>query len=121
MRCPTRFFLPTLATSLAACAADPAHIGAAYASPIPYQTLDCQQLALEGYRHQAAEADAAAKQNQIRSEDAVGLILIGLPVSSMSGNSIATEVARLKGEHQALYEVAVQKGRPVQPQQSPRS
>lgn len=32
----------------------------------------------------------------------VGVILIGLPVPSMSGDNIAPEIARLKGEQEAF-------------------
>lgn len=99
----------------AGCAADPRDIAPAYASPIAYQNLTCEQLTAEGHRLVAAEADASAKQSQVRTEDGVGLVLIGLPISSMTGKGVESEISRLKGEHQALYNVALAKGCAVQP------
>lgn len=37
------------------------------------------------------------------------MILIGLPVSSLSGDNIAPEIARLKGEQQTIDRVMIQK------------
>lgn len=39
----------------------------------------------------------------------VGVILIGLPVSSLSGDNIAPEIARLKGEQEAVRKAMVLK------------
>ena len=38
---------------------------------------------------------------------AVGVLLVGLPVSSMSGHNIAPEIGRLKGEDEALDRAAM--------------
>jgi hypothetical protein len=42
------------------------------------------------------------QQNQTRSNDIAGIILIGLPISSMSGGNIAPEIARYKGKLEAV-------------------
>lgn len=114
-RCALHFCSSLAMVLVAGCAADPRDIAPAYASPIAYQSLTCEQLTAEAYRLVAAEADASAKQSQVRTEDGVGLVLIGLPISSMTGNGVESEISRLKGEHQVLYNVAVEKGCPVQP------
>ena len=54
------------------------------------------------------------RQENARTGDAVGVLLVGLPVSSMTGGNVAPEVARLKGEHEAVYRAAMEKGCTVQ-------
>jgi hypothetical protein len=39
----------------------------------------------------------------------VGVLLIGIPVSSLSGDNIAPEIARYKGEMEAINRVQAQK------------
>ena len=75
-----------------------------------YRGWTCEQMAEEGHRLRAAYQTVAAKQNQAVTGDAVGVILLGLPVSSMTGNNVAPEVARVKGEHEALIRAAREKG-----------
>ncbi len=66
----------------------------------------------------SANANAANLQNQARTGDTVGVLLIGLPMASMTGQNVAPEVARLKGEHEAVYKAAIEKGCTVQNQTS---
>lgn len=99
---------------LAACAASPESIAPAYVSPMAYHSWNCEQLAAEGHRLVSANANVAAQQNQARTGDTVGVILVGLPISSMTGQNVAPEVARLKGEHEAVYRAAIEKGCTVQ-------
>lgn len=96
--------LPLLAATLmlAACAKSPDSIAPAYVSGLQYQSLDCKQLALEDDRVSQALVRASKQQENARTNDTVGVLLIGLPVSSMSGDNIAPEIARLKGEQDAL-------------------
>lgn len=65
------------------CAKSPESIAPSYISDVSYRPLSCQDLAI--------------------SNDAVGLIVTGIPVSTMSGDNIAPEVARLKGEAEAIH------------------
>jgi len=53
---------------------------------------------------------AYAQQNQARSNDAVGVFFIGLPVSSMSGGNIAPQIATLKGQQEAVRQTMQKKG-----------
>ncbi|WP_281405000.1 hypothetical protein [Nitratireductor sp. XY-223] len=41
--------------------------------------------------------------------DVVGVILIGLPVSSLSGDNIAPQIARLKGEKEAIRQAQIKR------------
>ncbi len=87
---------------LTACAQSPETIPAAYTSEVPYLSWTCQNLAEETPRLQAALATSSAQQEQARSNDIAGVIFLGLPVGSMSGQNVAPQVARLRGEMEAV-------------------
>jgi len=86
----------------AACAPTPESIQPAYISEVPYQSWSCQQLGEETQRLNAALATASHQQSTARSNDIAGVVLLGLPVASMSGQSIAPQIARYKGEQEAV-------------------
>lgn len=105
-----RLLFVIVATILtAACAKSPESIAPAYVSEVGYQGYSCSQLGEEGSRLSAALATASTQQEKARSNDTVGVILIGLPVSSLSGDNIAPEIARLKGEQEAVRKASVRK------------
>lgn len=58
----------------------------------------------------AALTTASARQENARTNDMVGVVLIGLPVSSLSGDNIAPEFSRLKGEMDATHKAFHSKG-----------
>lgn len=89
---------------LSGCAVAPASIQPSYVSEVPYQSYTCTQLGQESQRLDAALATASKQQENARSGDTVGVLLLGLPVSSLSGANIAPEIANLKGQ-----QIAVQK------------
>jgi hypothetical protein len=95
---------------LAGCAAKPETIAPAYVSTIPYETWTCAQLASEAQHIEGAMTSAYAQQNQARTNDAVGVFFIGLPVSSMSGGNIAPQIATLKGQQEAVRQTMQKKG-----------
>ena len=96
-----------VAAALGACAKSPESISPSYVSEVGYQAWSCQQLSEETLRLSSAYAVAAQQQEKARTNDVVGVILIGLPVSSMSGDNIAPEIARLKGEQEAVRKAMV--------------
>jgi hypothetical protein len=103
-------FIICVVTALAAgCAKSPESIAPAYISPLTYQNLACDQLAEEGARVSAALAQASQQQRDARTNDTVGVIFLGLPVSTLSGGNVADQVARLKGEQQTLIQVSTHK------------
>lgn len=87
---------------LAGCAPTPESIQPAYVSEVPYQSWSCLQLGEESSRLDNALATASVQQNTARSNDVAGVIFLGLPVGSMSGQSIAPTIARYKGEKEAI-------------------
>ncbi len=87
---------------LGACAQSPADIAPAYTSELQFKDWSCEQLAEEQGRLVMALTTASAQQQEAHSNDIAGVILLGLPVASLSGSNIASQVARLKGERDAI-------------------
>jgi len=108
--------------TVAACAQTPESVQPAYASDVPYLSYTCQQLGQERARLSAALATAFTQQNETRSGDITGVILLGLPLSSMSGGDIAPQIARYKGEIEAVDSASRKKScvAPPAPQVSPK-
>lgn len=94
---------------LGACAKSPESIAPSYVSEMGYRSWSCPQLAEEGSRVSAALARASTQQEQARTNDTIGVILIGVPTASLSGDNIAPEVARLKGEQEAIRRAGITK------------
>lgn len=98
--------------ALSGCAKAPEAIMAAYTPDFAYQALSCDQLAQESIRVNSALNAAYAQQRQARNNDVMGVILIGLPVSSLSGDNIAEQVASLKGQSEAIHRTGLLKNCP---------
>lgn len=94
---------------LAACAKPPEAIGPSYVSDLSYQALSCEQLSAEAVRLSDAVAISSMKQRNARANDTVGVLLIGLPVSTLSGDNQAADLGRLKGEYEAVRRAALAK------------
>lgn len=92
---------------LTGCATKPESIMPAYVSDMGYMQYTCDQLAEEQSRLHSALASASDAQRRARSNDTVGVIFLGLPVSSLSGSNQASHIARLKGELEALQRAAI--------------
>jgi orotate phosphoribosyltransferase-like protein len=106
-----KYFVAILAAlTLTACAKKPESISASYISERNYLTLDCSSLSEEDSRLSSAYSTAATQQNNARTNDIVGVALLGLPVSSLSGDNIAPEIARLKGEREAVGRARSKRG-----------
>jgi hypothetical protein len=96
-----------LCAAATACAPTPESIAPAYVSEVPYRSWTCDQLGEENARLQQALATASQQQSNARSNDTVGVILIGLPVGSMSGQSIAPQIALYKGQTEAVHRASI--------------
>lgn len=91
-----------VAAAVAGCARNPDAI-APVAMPVnAYSGLSCDQLVAEHRQSSAALAAVAAEQKQAATGDAVGVFLIGVPVSSLSGGDKEGLVAQRKGEVVAI-------------------
>lgn len=91
----------------ASCAKSPESIAPAYVSDRLYQGLDCDQLAEEQANLQAALSTASQAQSDARTNDIVGIVLLGLPVSTLSGGNVAYQVADLKGQIRAVQQASI--------------
>lgn len=111
-----------MAALVSGCATNPKDIAPSYVSPILYQNLTCDQLAQEAARvSQAAAVSNGAQANQA-SKDAVmttvGVVLFWPSLFFIGGDKgNAAEVARLKGEMQAIEQANISKSCGLQFQQ----
>lgn len=120
-----KFITAALAASvlLSGCATNPNQISAAYVSPVLYENLTCQQLAAEAQRVSNAAAVATGQQSNQATKDAVmttvSLVLFWPAVFFIGGDKQnAGEVARLKGEMQAIEQANISKNCGIQFQQA---
>lgn len=102
------------AVLLAGCATNPNEIAPTYVSPVLYNNLSCDQLAGEAARVSSAAAAAAGVQKNQAGKDAamvgIGLVLFWPSLFFIGGDKqSAAEVARLKGEMNAIEAANVQK------------
>jgi len=98
----------TLVT-LSACAKSPESIQAAYVSPVQYDAWTCSQLGEEASRVNDALTTASSQQRTARRNDTMGVIFLGLPVSSLSGGNVTEQVASLKGHRDVIAKAATRK------------
>ncbi len=97
---------------LVGCAPTPESIQPAYVSEVPYRSWTCDQLGEENVRLNQALSTASVAQSNARTNDTVGIILIGLPVGSMSGQSIAPQIALYKGQMEAVHRASIRNSCP---------
>ena len=107
-------FMFGCAALLAGCASSSDKISASYISPLQYQNYTCAQLAEEAQRVSSRAAQTAGVQDQKASSDAVATgvaIVLFWPAAFMIGGNDQTtaELARLKGEFEAVEKVSIQK------------
>lgn len=96
-----------VSATLAGCAKTPESIAPAYVSPMTYSSYTCEQLKSEAVRIDEALSRASAQQNDARQSDTVGVILLGLPVSSLSGGNVADQIAYLKGHKDTIQQTQI--------------
>ncbi|KGJ14922.1 hypothetical protein [Paracoccus sanguinis] len=100
--------------ALAACADKSDQIGASYVSPGMYANLSCPQLAEEAQTVANRAAQASAAQDKKANDDAVAVgvatVLFWPALFMIKGDGAgAAEVARLKGEMQAIEQANARK------------
>lgn len=89
-------------------------MAATYVSPLNYESYTCPQLADEAQRLSSRAAQAAGVQHQKATNDkiamGVGLVVFWPAALLTKGNDESTaELARLKGEMDAIEEVSIKK------------
>lgn len=109
------FYLATAAAlTLAACAPDPATIAPAYVSPAAYAGLDCRALSSEAARLNARIATVTGQQQDAAAADTANAVVAALifwpALFLIGGDDQSPELARLRGEAEALQAAANARG-----------
>lgn len=104
-----------LGAALGGCATPPEKVQTAYVSPLQYKDYDCDQVAAELQRVTRRANEIHGSLKKTASDDnaqmAVGMILFWPALFFLEGGDgpEAAEYGRLKGERDALEQIAVQK------------
>lgn len=121
-----KLLAPLLCAALAvsACASNPDKISAAYVSPLQYQNYDCDQVRSELIRISSRVSEVTGQQRSEATKDAwamgVGLVIFWPALFFLAGGSDKKdELARLKGEYDALQISATEKRCQFAPSASP--
>lgn len=106
------------------CATKAEDIAPSYVSSYTYETMPCQRLAIEAQTVSARAAQATGAQNKRQGQDAaktaVAVVLFWPAAFFVSGDGAeAAEVAKLKGEMQAIQDVSRRKGCKIEFQTTP--
>lgn len=99
-------FLLAIGCAVSGCAQTPDKVLAYSVSDESYRTMECDRLEEEASRLNLALDSEYVNQRKARSDDAAGVFFLGLPVASMSGKNRSDEIARLKGELNAIESTA---------------
>lgn len=105
--------------ALAGCASKSGEIAPSYVSPVMYQSYTCQQIAQESQNIAAHAAEMSGAQDQKRTNDQIATgvaIVVFWPAAFFVGGDgqAAAELARLKGQMQALEQASVMKNCGIQ-------
>jgi hypothetical protein len=119
-----RSILLFLALILAGCASKSGEIAPSYVSPVMYQNYSCAQIAQESQNVSSRAAEYAGAQDSKRTNDQIATgvaIVVFWPAAFFVGGdgNTAAELARLKGQMQALEQASVQKNCGIQFRQAP--
>ncbi|WP_295544477.1 hypothetical protein [uncultured Thiohalocapsa sp.] len=109
---PTAAAVVALAFS-AGCATPPDKVSAAYVSPMQYSAYSCGQIEGELRRVQRQLVQVTGAQQKEANKDAiamgVGLVVFWPALFFLAGDDQKAELARLKGEYEALQSAAIRK------------
>lgn len=96
-------FLPILAAlTVSACATAPDNVRPLPVAGTPFAGYDCVHLTDLKWQAMNKLASLTAKQNATRRTNAIGIALIGLPVGNIEGGNVSGEIAKVKGDLDAL-------------------
>ncbi len=104
-------FAATALPLLAGCSTPPDKISASYVSPMQYADHSCSQLEAEMGRVQRRLVQVTGAQQKHADNDAVamgvGLVIFWPALFFLAGDDQKEELARLKGEYEALQQAAI--------------
>jgi len=100
-----------LSVAISGCASKTADIQAAYVSPMQFSEYSCAQLAQENNRIASRLNQMTIEQDDRASDDAVAtgvaIILFWPAAFFIQGDSQEPEIARMKGEYEAIHQAAL--------------
>ena len=96
-----------MAAALASCAMAPDKIVATAVPEVIYEGHACPQLKVEKAETQLSLSTLSAQQSSAVTGDTVGVIFLGLPVSSMTGNDVSGKVGEAKGRIAAIESTGI--------------
>lgn len=102
--------IAALVAALSGCAKKPEEIAAANIGDSAYRGQSCKQLAQAKTKITHDLDNLSAAQKSAATGDAWGVFLLGLPLSSMSGNDKETAISVAKGHVQAIETEQQSKG-----------
>lgn len=114
MKWSPAWVLLLIGIAICSCAKRAENVAASYVSPLAYQQFNCRQLGEEAGRVSQRAAELSGVQDQKRRGDIVATtaaIIVFWPAAFLvSGNDAQTaELARLKGEFEAIQRVSIEK------------
>jgi len=86
----------------AGCAKRPEEIAATSVPVDPYMQMQCPELAQLKTQKDMELANLSKEQKETADQDAAAMAVIHVPVGSMAGNDREHDIARAKGEVQAI-------------------
>jgi hypothetical protein len=109
-----RYVIFYLVPLLSGCASASGDIAPSYISPLTYQGYTCQQLGLEAQSISAHAAGLTGAQDSQHTKDAIATtaaIIVFWPAAFFVGGDkqTAAELARLKGEMDAVEQASISK------------
>ena len=113
------YVLALVMVSLTGCASKSSDITASYVSPVMYESWTCRQLSEEAARLSSRAAIAAGVQDEKATGDAwktgAAIILFWPAAFAISGDGgNAAELARLRGEMDAVEQASIRKNCNIQ-------
>ncbi|WEX91780.1 hypothetical protein PZN02_006102 (plasmid) [Sinorhizobium garamanticum] len=105
-----RYVLLASTLAVASCAKRPDAIVPVDIPMAAYSNQSCEGLAQELLKEQANLAAVSKQQNQAATGDAVGVFLVGVPMSSTFGGDKEGQVAVSKGKVNAIESSIKSKG-----------
>jgi hypothetical protein len=109
-----KYVVALLSAALAGCASSSNDVAATYVSPIQFQNHTCKQLGEEAEGVSRRAAQLAGAQDSRRSTDAVAttvaVVVFWPALFAVKGDGVTTaELARTKGEMEAIEKASIQK------------
>lgn len=101
------FILPL--ALLGACASSPNNIPATYVDGQGYEGLNCNQLSVMQINETDKLAVLTSKQRRAHKTDTWGVILLGVPLSELTGSDVSETLANEKGKVEAIKRVELEK------------